>query len=159
MKATAPADRWRIAVHEAAHAVVLYHLGLGTADSVSATPDAISAGRCSQRNQAWDKELAQRFLVMLAAGRAAENVFTGTRRLVDGTDNLKAWKLIQRFELGADALSKAHDRATELCTTKLWAHIAAFASILQDMVEMDRDAVDEMLVGVPWDLGSAGGAA
>lgn len=159
MKPLSPKGRWRVAVHEAGHTVVMHHLGLGTADSASITPDTDSLGRCSQRNQAWDKESAHRFLVMLAAGRAAENVFTGTRRFIDGSDNLKVWNLIQRFRLGSDALAMAHARATELCIGELFEAIGAFASVLHDMVEMDRNMVFEMLDGVPVDLSAEGWAA
>lgn len=159
MKRSTTTDRWRVAIHEAAHAVVLHHLGLGTADSASIVPAGESLGRISQRNHPHSRESARKHLVMLAAGRAAENVVTGTRRFIDWTDFHKAVAIIERYGLDQGDLLTAHTHAEMLCAGPLFAHVGAFASILYDVVEMDRDMVFEMLDGVPIDFGGMGGAS
>ncbi|MBK8477560.1 MAG: hypothetical protein IPL39_15040 [Opitutaceae bacterium] len=152
MKPLSPKDRWRIAIHEASHTVFEHHLGLGTSDSATIIPAGEYLGAVSTRSGGlahYSKPIARKWLVMLAAGRAAENVLTGTRRCTDGKDFMDSLALCVRWNLDHRELALATKRATELCTTTLWEHIGAFATVLNETSFMDRDMIYAMLAGVP----------
>ena len=72
-----PQTQWRVAVHEAGHAVAAYRLIAGCQINLSIVPNENNLGgvRLAGRSQPITKTFVENQLVFLLAGRAAEEVF------------------------------------------------------------------------------------
>lgn len=76
MKPLSPKERWRVAVHEAAHAVFEHHLGLGTSDSATIIPAGEYLGKEGSM-----KHRTRRFSgVSGSTRRRLEKIASGTLR-------------------------------------------------------------------------------
>lgn len=74
-----PALRYRVAVHEAGHAVVGTSLKFGTVKSISVLAKGITGGQTVMDAEDWSVDLAsiERYVIHVLGGRAAEEVVLG----------------------------------------------------------------------------------
>ena len=142
MRTDTSKELWRVAIHEAAHWIFSEWAGVGNVESVSIVPCAEdkTAGRCRAPLSTYTPQGVRLTIMMCCAGRAAENVLTGTRRSLDGTDFLRAHELA-----GGNWFHKhlvvqgAKRQVEEYIRGVLWVPILTAASLLYEAKTIERE--------------------
>ena len=134
-------NRWRVAIHEAAHWVFAEWFCTTHVDVVTIKPSDDYAGqmRPTHPPSLYSKEQVRHRLLGIVAGRAAENAITGTRRYVDGTD------FHQAFDLGdAQEVLSAFTEAESLCRGIFWEPIMTAATELWQHETIRREQAGDL---------------
>lgn len=154
-------ELWRVAVHEAAHWIFSEWAGVGNVEGVTIIPSAAAGyvGCCHTPMYSTGLPGGGRLaIMMLCAGRAAENVLTGTRRYLDGTDWVRAHGLAGGNWFRQDLMvNSAIRRVEEYIRTTLYVPILTAASLLYEAKTIGREDAREIWFCVqpadwPWFL-------
>lgn len=152
------ATQWRIAVHEAGHAVVALRLKVAAQINLSIVAHEGLGGKLSIAlpNIPLTRKLVEERIVMMLAGRAAEDVFLGA--VSAGAGGEVGSDLAQATELGLAAVAKL---GLSVNGTLLWqpqearAALSAYPSdVIDEVDDLLRDAYEraKKLIEDDWDF-------
>lgn len=134
-------ELWRVAVHEAAHWIFSEWAGVGNVEFVTILPIGESLGTTVwARWASYTPHAVRMAIMMLAAGRAAEEILTGNRCFIDGTDFQRACELAGDDEVEATTIIvQAFFEVQEYIRTTLYVPILTAASLLFEAKIIGRE--------------------
>ena len=137
-----PEELWQTSIHEAAHWIFSEWASVGNVESVTIVPCAENKtlGHCRAPQLIYSRDGMRAAIMMICAGRAAENVLTGTRRWVDGDDWHRAYTLAGGHSDRACAIvCEAFRKAEEYVRDVLYVPILTAASLLYEAKTIGRE--------------------